>query len=252
MNKVLTGLVAAVVLITAAAYNLIYTTAADGDKTGSCGENATWSFDETTGVLTISGTGNMYSETTNTCGLHNYDSNKCTSRRIPEKDIYEAYITMVNKLRNIYKEILPAAISQIERLQMKAGGAAARIKEIDREISDLNSKNLIIARLNSKGILRAAEYAEQSGKINSRVNELRSERIKLLKEQDENNTLSGLRKLNEVISNIENPLTEFDEQLFKSMVNKITVPTHTSICFELLSGLKITESIPEQRRCVKK
>lgn len=186
------------------------------------------------------------------CGLHNYDSNKCNSRRIPEKDIYEAYITMVNKLRNIYKEILPVVICQIERLQMKAGGAAARIKEIDREISDLNSKNLILARLNSKGILRAAEYAEQSGKINSRVNELRSERIKLLKEQDENNTLSNLRKLNEIISNIENPLTEFDEQLFKSMVNKITVPTDTSICFELIGGLKITESIPEQRRCVKK
>ena len=60
MKKVLTGLVAAVVLITAAAYNLIYTTAADEDKTGSCGESATWSFDETTGVLTISGTGDMY------------------------------------------------------------------------------------------------------------------------------------------------------------------------------------------------
>ena len=60
MKKVLTGLVAAVVLITAAASNLIYTTAAEGDKTGSCGESANWSFDETTGVLTISGKGDMY------------------------------------------------------------------------------------------------------------------------------------------------------------------------------------------------
>ena len=62
MNKVLTGLVAAVVLITTAAYNLIYTTAADGDKTGNCGENVTWSFDDSTGVLTISGTGDMYTK----------------------------------------------------------------------------------------------------------------------------------------------------------------------------------------------
>ena len=60
MKKVLTGLVAAVVLITAAASNLIYTTAAEGDKTGSCGENVTWSFDDSTGVITISGTGDMY------------------------------------------------------------------------------------------------------------------------------------------------------------------------------------------------
>ena len=62
MKKVLTGLVAAVVLITAAASNLIYTTAAEGDKTGSCGENVTWSFDDSTGVLTISGTGDMYTK----------------------------------------------------------------------------------------------------------------------------------------------------------------------------------------------
>lgn len=40
------------------------------------------------------------------CRMHNFDSQKCSSRRIPETDIYEAFITMVNKLRNCYEEIL--------------------------------------------------------------------------------------------------------------------------------------------------
>ena len=62
MNKVLTGLVAAVVLITAAASNLIYGIAEETPTSGKCGENATWSFDDTTGVLTISGTGDMYTK----------------------------------------------------------------------------------------------------------------------------------------------------------------------------------------------
>ena len=60
MKKVLTGLVAAVVLITTAASNLIYGIAEETPISGKCGENATWSFDDTTGVLTISGTGDMY------------------------------------------------------------------------------------------------------------------------------------------------------------------------------------------------
>lgn len=119
------------------------------------------------------------------CKVHDFDSEICDSRRIPEKDIYDAFITMVNKLKNCRADILPSAIAQTERLQMKAGGTAARIKEIDKEVAEFNNKNLVLARLNTKGILRPAEYAEQSGTINSRVNALRNERRQLLKELDE-------------------------------------------------------------------
>ena len=186
------------------------------------------------------------------CKTRNYDSEKCDSRRIPEKDIYDAFITMVNKLRNCRSEILLAAIAQTERLQMKAGGTEARTKEIDKAVAELSNKNLVLARLNTKGILRPAEYAEQSSAINSRVNALRNERRQLLKEQDEDSVLSGLRRLNNILTHIENPITEFDEELFGSMVEEITVPTERSLCFKLIGGLPITEMISAQRRCRRK
>ena len=186
------------------------------------------------------------------CKTHDFDSQKCDSRRIPEKEIYDAFITMVNKLRNCRAEILPAAVAQTERLQMKAGGTAARIKEIDKEIAELNNKNLVLARLNTKSILRPAEYAEQSGAINSRVNALRAERLQLLKKQDENSILSGLRRLNDFLMSMENPVTEFNADLFAYMVETITVPTDKSLCFKLIGGLPITEKIPAQRRCGRK
>lgn len=155
----------------------------------------------------------------------------------------------MRKLRDCRGEILPAAIAQTERLQMKAGGTAARIREIDKEVAGLNNKNLVLARLNAKGILRPAEYAEQSGAINSRVNALRIERRRLLQEQDEGSVLSGLRRLNDLLLGMESPLTEFDEELFESMVEEITVPTDTSLCFHLTGGLPIIETIPDRRRC---
>lgn len=183
------------------------------------------------------------------CTKHNLGRSECDSRRIPEKDIYEAFITMINKLRNCRSNILPTAIAQIERLQMKAGGLATKIKEIDKQIAEFNNKSLVLARLNTKGIIRPAEYAEQSGAINSRVNGLRSERRQLLKEQDENSILSGLRTLNDLLSDIESPITEFDEKIFESMVEEITFPTDTSVCFKLIGDLMITETIPDRRRC---
>ncbi len=183
------------------------------------------------------------------CKTHDLDTKKCDSQRIPEKDIYNAYITMMNKLRNIRTDLLPCTISQIERLQMKSGGASSRIKEIDKEIAELTNKNLVLVRLHSKGILRSAEYTEESRTVNSCVNKLRSERRKLLQEQDEDNVLSGLRKLDELLTNMKYPITEFNPELFENTINEITVPSNTSICFELISGLKITEKIPERRRC---
>lgn len=183
------------------------------------------------------------------CTKHNLGRSKCDSRRIPEKDIYEAFVTMINKLRICRADILPAAIIQTERLQMKAGGLAAKIKEIDRQIAEFNNKSLVLARLNTKGIIRPAEYAEQSGNISSRVNNLRSERRQLLKEQDENSILSGLRTLNDLLTDIENTLTEFHAEIFESMVKGITFPTDTNICFKLIGDLIITEAIPDRRRC---
>lgn len=175
------------------------------------------------------------------CWLHNYDSSKCDSIRIPENEIYEAFITIVNKLRNIRKEVVSTSILQIERLHQSFGGISNRIKEIDKEIATLNNKNLVIARLNNKGIMRPSEYAEQSGRLNSKVNELRVERRKLLTDQDEDNVLSGLRKLDELIEGQDAPLTDFDEPLFKAIVQSITIPSNAEICFNLIGNLKLTE-----------
>lgn len=186
------------------------------------------------------------------CTKHNLDRSKCDSRRIPEKDIYEAFVTMINKLRICRADILPAAIIQTERLQMKADGLATKIKEIDSQIAEFNNKSLVLARLNTKGIIRPAEYAEQSGNINGCVNNLRSKRRQLLKEQDENSILSGLRTLNDLLSDIESPITEFDEKIFESMVEEITFPTETDVCFKLIGELMITETIPDRRRCNRK
>lgn len=55
LNKILSIILIAVILLS----SLLFTVSAQ-EITGACGENVTWSFDESTGELVISGTGDMY------------------------------------------------------------------------------------------------------------------------------------------------------------------------------------------------
>ena len=181
------------------------------------------------------------------CRKHDYDTNQCNSGSVPEKEIYNAFINMINKLRIYDKSIITDTIQKMERLYTKASGTTEKIREIDRSISELTNKNLVLARLNSKGIMRGSEYTEKSGKLNAQISNLRAERRKLL-QNDEDGCLSGLRQLEEIIQGIKEPLTDFDEDLFGIIVKQITVPARTSLCFELIGGIKLTETIPEQTR----
>ena len=183
------------------------------------------------------------------CRTHDFDSSKCTAQRIPEKEICNTFITMVNKLRVCRADILPAAIAQTEWLQMKAGGVTERINQIDRELAELRNRNLNNARLNAKGIMRPAEYTQKVSSNNQRISTLRTERRQLLNELDDDSILSGLRRLNDILAELEEPLTEMDEDLLGQIIQAITVPDDDHISFHLIGGLTLTEATNYNRRC---
>lgn len=182
------------------------------------------------------------------CHAHNQNSSSCDSRRIPEADIQNAFIDMINKLRIRRKEILETAIAQVERLQAVQNRQQGKTHEIDRQIIELNGQNLVLARLHTKGILSSADYATQSGCVSQKVNQLRADRRKLLQDDMLNEYLDGLSQLNTLLTNTECQ-TAFDDSLFQQAVTEITVPTHTRLRFHLLGGLKLDMPIPDQRRC---
>ena len=99
------------------------------------------------------------------CNNHHLDKKLCQAKSIAEKNIWNAFITMINKLRYIRNPVLTTAIQQTERLNMKCNGTAEKVRTIEKTISELSNKCLVLARLNSKGIIRASEYAEKNGKL---------------------------------------------------------------------------------------
>ena len=173
---------------------------------------------------------------------------QCRSRRVREDMVYDAFMSMADKLTDNRKYLLGTLIEQIELLQSKTSNSQERIRAIDKELADLGARNLVIARLHTSGVLHATDYATQTAEIGNRITELRIERRKKLSEDEDDELLDGLRSLNEIISEY-TPTTIFDEELFGQIVEQLTVEDNATITFKLIGGIELTEEITERGRC---
>ena len=159
--------------------------------------------------------------------------------------VYDAFMSMADKLADNRKYLLGTLIGQIELLQSKTSKSQERIREIDKELADLGARNLVIARL---GVLNATDYSTQTAEIGNKITELRIERRKKLSEDEDDELLDDLRSLDEIMSEYI-PTSTFNEELFGQIVESITVDDSTQITFKLIGGIELTEPINEKGRC---
>ena len=144
--------------------------------------------------------------------------------------------------------LLDSLIRQIGEMQYRTSGNQQRIQEIDKEIADLSAQNLLIARLHTKGILNASDYAAQSADIGNKLTGLRIERRKKLSEDENDELLDELKTLDRILEETEIGYS-FDTGLFEQIVTDITVESNSKLTFRLLGGIRLTEEIFEKGRC---
>ena len=166
----------------------------------------------------------------------------CSSQRMSESDVYEAFNRMLFKLKEHHHAILGALIRDIEVMQSKTSENHEKIAEIDKEIADLAARNLVIVRLHTSGILNGSDYSAQSSEINNKISALRSERKKKLAEDEGDEQLDKLKELQSILGEYE-PTKAFDEDLFHQIIEKAVVMSKSEIAFYLIGGLKLTETI---------
>lgn len=182
------------------------------------------------------------------CGGKAAGATDCRYRRVRQDAVYDAFMTMIDKLKDNRKELLEPLIHQIETMQEKTSGIQEKVHQIDKEIADLAAQNLVITRLHTSGILPVAEYTTQTAEIGNKITALRVERRKKLAEDEDDAWLERLRELNGILEETE-VIAEFNEELFGQIVKSITVDDYTRLTFHLLGGIELTEQINEKGWC---
>lgn len=176
------------------------------------------------------------------CNKHHEDKSACDSYYYSEDRIYSGFITMVNKLRFGEEQILQQVISKLDTACMLYKRNNKTARQISESIAELNAKLLMLEQLNSKGYLAGTVYQSQAREIKNQLNALKTNRQETF-ESRITDMLTDVKKLKSLLDEIEEPLEEFDDQLFMEIVIDMTINNRDELTIKLIGGLEFTEEI---------
>ena len=177
------------------------------------------------------------------CREHYYNAENCQIKQIPEQVFYTAFTAMYNKLKANYSVIFTPMLTQLQELKNKKYGGNKQYIEINKEIAQLKEQTHVLARLKTKGFLDENKYIEQVTEINAKIEKLNRELRKIVRCDDEDDMIDQIKEIASIIENENDLMTEFDDVMFESLIEKIIVKNHTEFEFNLYGGLKFTERI---------
>lgn len=161
---------------------------------------------------------------------------------LSQKGVYDAFIAMINKLRFSRERILEGTLRRLDDAIRRYRLNNADAYEISKQISEINAKLLMLEQLHQKQYLAADVYRTQSNELQVQVTKLKSQRAQMLnsKLEDTKNAIQGV--LTE-IKKINEPLEEFNESLFASVIDSIAIDKNDNIRFTLKGNISFTEEL---------
>ena len=183
-----------------------------------------------------------------TCRKHDKGASDCPMGRIPEREIYAAFVRMYNRLKQNEGIVLGPMLEQLDDLRTALLRENPAMLAVNQAIAQAAEKSYNISKLQSAGLLDAEAGAAKQSAINAQLTQLRAERRRLLKNDDMEETAEALRQTAEAVQQGPERLDGFDEALFGMLVERIIAESRTRVRFRLWGGLELTEQLQEAVR----
>lgn len=174
------------------------------------------------------------------CHRHIHDKNACPIKAVREDAIQQAFMVMWNKLYTNQGVILEPLLDEL--MELSAGMAdTEEIGQLDDEIQNLSGQSRILNQVMKKGYMDSALFMESNSQITRQLTECRRKRMLLAGRQRRIREIVQTQQLIGLLAGQEEPLGEFDENLFDLTVKEIRISKEHDITFCLHNGLDLTE-----------
>lgn len=176
----------------------------------------------------------------------NEGKNSCNMKVIKDEILKAVFVKMFNKLYERKDDFFKTFADNIDKV-LKKNTKCENVFKLDREIDNINGEIKKLIRQQIKGEL-------QDGVFDAKHRELNEELHKLKDSKDEGSfdsnkykdILKRSKEIQKIIEMRKNTLIEFDDNIFKNLIEKIVVITPTHLEFYLKNGMKVEEEFTKK------
>lgn len=175
------------------------------------------------------------------CSKHIENVDVCSMKYILDDAIKISFITMMNKLIFAQQIVLKPLLNNIKGLNDK--DRLLKIEELETLIEKNMEQRQVLTSLMASGYLEPALFNKESNTLTVEAETLRKGKEDLL------NSIGGDMSKAEELQNLikfttkKVMLSDYDDEVFLSYVERVTVLSRIEIVFELKCGLKLKERL---------
>ncbi len=174
------------------------------------------------------------------CLKHDADKRLCEMPRVPESELKSAFMKMWGKLKAHGDYILTPILAELKELEASVMRNNPQMAQFSEEIATLMGQHRTLLRLNTQGILDAETYRDKSAEVSAKLRDVKAKRRQVLN-FEEDDSIGNIKLLTEILENTD--ITQFEEELFEEVVERIVVESSERIRIRLKGGVEFTESI---------
>lgn len=177
------------------------------------------------------------------CGRHDQRAADCEVGRIPEAEIYAAFVRMFNNLRKNMDTILTPALTQLHDLRSALQQENPQVLALNRAIADTMEQQYKLSNLHAAALLSADIYTARCARLDAELKNLRKLRQQQMQNDAVDQLLRQLQDLGDVLRAGPDALNTFDEACFEDMVEIVIAVSAHKVRFRLHGGIELEESL---------
>lgn len=175
------------------------------------------------------------------CTHHIEDKTACSMKYITDDGIKAAFLTMMNKLIFGSQTILKPLLQSLQGLDDK--DRLLQLKDCEDRLERNMEQRQVLTSLMAGGLLEPALFNGENNMLIAQEQQLLEEKNHIMHSvSGERTKVDALKELMKAVSG-KNMLTEYDDELFLSHVETVTVLSRDEIVFVLKCGLKLKERL---------